>query len=215
MISKLPRWVEVGGFCLSCIAGATNAVALLGFKHQAVSHLTGTSTSLGVSLADLRFADGGYLLGLILSFVFGAIAAGAIVGNVTLQLGRRYTIALLVESLLLFGAMAVLLQDSTFGLYLASAACGLQNGMVSTYSGAVVRPRMYQACSPILERCWGHRYEAIRSTPVKRSCIWCSLLGSFSEAVSARSFSRTFSSMLCYSQHSGRWHWQQSIGYSG
>ena len=139
MISKLPRWVEVGGFWLSCIAGATNAVGLLGFEHQAISHLTGTSTLLGVSLAKLGFAECAHLFGIMLSFVLGAAAAGAIVGHAALQLGRRYSVALLVETMLLLGAMAALNRDSTFGHYLASAACGLQNGMVSTYSGAVVR----------------------------------------------------------------------------
>lgn len=139
MISKLPRWVEVGGFCIACIAGGTNAVGVLAFEHQAVSHLTGTSTLLGVSLAELSLADSVHLLGIIFSFVLGAVAAGAIVGNVALRLGRHYGFALVLESLLLLGALAALTRDYTFGHYLASAACGLQNGMVSTYSGAVVR----------------------------------------------------------------------------
>lgn len=139
MITKLPRWVEVGGFSLACIAGATNAIGVLGFKHQAVSHLTGTSTLLGIAVAELRPADAAHLLGIILSFVLGAAFAGALVGGAALQLGRRYGVALVIESLLLMGAMYLLLADSTFGHYLSSAACGLQNGMVSTYSGAIVR----------------------------------------------------------------------------
>lgn len=139
MITKLPPWVEVGGFCIACIAGATNAIGVLGFEHQAVSHLTGASTLLGVALVELRWAESLHLLGIILSFVLGAVAAGAMVGSVALQLGRQYSFALLAESLLLLAALAALTQGSTFGHYLASAACGLQNGMVSTYSGAVVR----------------------------------------------------------------------------
>ena len=139
MISKLPRWVEVGGFWLACIAGATNAIGLLGFEHQAVSHLTGTSTLFGISLTEFGFAESAHLLAIILSFILGAAGAGAIVGNAALQLGRSYSFALVLESLLLLGAMAALIHDSTLGHYLASAACGLQNGMVSTYSGAVVR----------------------------------------------------------------------------
>lgn len=75
----------------------------------------------------------------MLSFVLGAALAGALVGGATLQLGRRYGVALMLESLLFLTAMVVLLSDSIAGHYLASAACGLQNGMVSTYSGAVVR----------------------------------------------------------------------------
>lgn len=139
MMTKLPRWVEVGGFWLACMAGSTNAVGLLGFKHEAVSHLTGTSTLLGVSLTEQSYLEAAHLAGIILAFVIGAAAAGAIVGRVPLQMGRRYSYALLLEAILLVAAMVVLVQDSNIGHYLASAACGLQNGMVSTYSGAVVR----------------------------------------------------------------------------
>lgn len=139
MMTRLPRWVEVGGFWLACMAGATNAVGLLGFEHEAVSHLTGPSTLLGVALTEHAYVEAAHLVGIVLSFVLGAASAGAIVGRVALQLGRRYGYALLLEALLLVGAMAVLLQGSTVGHYLASAACGLQNGLVSSYSGTVVR----------------------------------------------------------------------------
>ena len=73
MFKKLPRWVEVGGFWLAAIAGAVNAIGLLGFKHQAVSHLTGTSTLLGLSLVDLDVAESIHLLLVMLSFVLGAV----------------------------------------------------------------------------------------------------------------------------------------------
>lgn len=140
MITKLPHWVEIGGFWLACIAGATNAIGLLGFRFQAVSHLTGTSTLLGASLAKFNFYESAHLLGIILSFVLGATIAGALLGSASLRLGRRYGIALVLESLLLFGATLTLLWNhSILGHCLASIACGLQNGMVSTYSGAVVR----------------------------------------------------------------------------
>jgi uncharacterized membrane protein YoaK (UPF0700 family) len=139
VISRLPRWVEVGGFWLACMAGATNAVGFLGFEHEAVSHLTGTSTMLGVAATDQAFASAAHLAGIVLSFFLGAAAAGVIVGRVPLQLGRRYGWALLLEAALLCAAMVVLMRGSTAGHHLASAACGLQNGMVSSYSGAVVR----------------------------------------------------------------------------
>ena len=51
MISKLPRWVWFGGALLAFIAGAINSVGFLGFQHQGVTHLTGTTTLLGVALA--------------------------------------------------------------------------------------------------------------------------------------------------------------------
>ena len=139
MIRRLPRWVEVGGFWLAGIAGFVNAIGLLGFQHQAVSHLTGTSTLLGVAMVGLQWRDSAHLLGILMAFVVGAALSGMIINNAVLRLGRRYSAALLLEAGLLLTAMLSLLMGSNMGHFLASAACGLQNGMVSTYSGAIVR----------------------------------------------------------------------------
>lgn len=139
MFSKLPRWVEFGGFWLAGVAGAVNAIGLLGFKHQAVSHLTGTTTLFSLAVADLDLSEGTHLLLVLASFVCGATLSGLVVGNAALRLGRSYGVALCTEGLLLLLAMVALIGGSVVGHFLASAACGLQNGMVSTYSGAAVR----------------------------------------------------------------------------
>lgn len=139
MINKLPRWVEIGGFFLALNAGFVNAVGLLGFKHQAVSHLTGTSTFLSLALANQNLQDALHLLLVMLSFIIGASYSGLIIGNTALKLGRRYSVALITESLLLYISMQYLNYGSSVGHFFASAACGLQNAMTSTYSGAIVR----------------------------------------------------------------------------
>lgn len=139
MITKLPRWVEVGGFWLAAIAGAVNAVGLLGFSHQAVSHVSGTSTLLSLAVVNHDMALMVHLLLILLSFVAGAMLSGAIIDNAVLRLGHRYSFALIVEAALLLLAMLALGRGSDTGHLLASAACGLQNGMVTTFSGAVVR----------------------------------------------------------------------------
>lgn len=139
MFSKLPRWVEVGAFWLAAIAGAVNAIGLLGFRHQAVSHLTGTSTWLSLSLVGADAGESLHLVGVLLAFVLGAALSGVIIDNAVLRLGRRYSFALLLEAGLLLLAMLALMRGSNSGHFLASAACGLQNGMVSTYSGAAIR----------------------------------------------------------------------------
>jgi uncharacterized membrane protein YoaK (UPF0700 family) len=54
-------------------------------------------------------------------------------------MGRRYGVALTCESILLFGAAHFLRSGSNNGDYLAAAACGLQNALATTYSGAIVR----------------------------------------------------------------------------
>lgn len=139
MINKLPRWIEVGGFCLAFISGSVNAIALLGFNHQGVSHLTGSSTLLGVELANGNYTEVAHILLILASFVVGACVSSFVIGNESLKLGRRYGAALIAESLLLLLAMVLLNSGSNFGHYLASGACGLQNAMTSVYSGAVIR----------------------------------------------------------------------------
>jgi uncharacterized membrane protein YoaK (UPF0700 family) len=139
MINKLPKWVEFGGFFLSLIAGSVNAIALLGFNHQGVSHLTGSSTLLGIELAAENRAGVVHLSLILVSFVIGAATSGFLIGNESLKLGRRYGAALFFEAVLLMLAMRFLNEGSNVGDYVASLACGLQNAMTSTFSGAVVR----------------------------------------------------------------------------
>lgn len=139
MLRQLPRWAWIGGGLLAFIAGSINTVGYLCFRHQPITHLTGTSTELGIAMANLDAGEilhWGFVLG---SFLFGAMASGFIVQQRTLQLGRRYGVVLMIESALLFVATPLIHDQSDLGLYLASMACGLQNAMVSTYSGATFR----------------------------------------------------------------------------
>lgn len=138
-LSALPRWVGIGAFVLALVAGMVNAVGFLAFGHQAITHLTGTTTLFGVALAQGEHALAASLLLFLASFFAGSVLSGAIVRDSTLRLGRRYGVALLLESLLLVLAVPLLRQHSTAGICLASAACGLQNAMASTYSGHVLR----------------------------------------------------------------------------
>lgn len=139
MIDKLPRWVEMGGFFLTLIAGFINVIGLLDFQHQAVSHLTGVSSYIGYEMVQGNWPLVIHLNLIVLAFVLGAAAGGMIVRDGQLMLGKRYGVALWIESALLFGAMVTLLQGSTLGHLLAAAACGLQNAMTTTYSGALIR----------------------------------------------------------------------------
>jgi Predicted membrane protein len=139
VLRQLPRWAWIGGGVLAFIAGIVNAAGFMGFRHQSITNLTGSTTLLGISLGT---ADGGETLHwalAIAAFLLGAMLSGVIVQKSTLRLGRRYGVALVLESLLLFAAVPLLDRGSSLGLYLASMAIGLQNGMASTYSGMVFR----------------------------------------------------------------------------
>ncbi|TMM43998.1 YoaK family protein [Colwellia ponticola] len=139
MISRLPRWVEYGSFIMALVAGLINSVGLLGFKHQSVSHLSGTATQLGAGAIHASFSDTLHLAFILLSFVVGSAISGYFLNSRSLKLGRNYSILLVLEALFIFGAIYFLSNGSVQGHYLASAACGLQNALATTYSGAIIR----------------------------------------------------------------------------
>jgi uncharacterized membrane protein YoaK (UPF0700 family) len=139
MISKLPRWVEYGSFVLALVAGLVNSIGLLGFKHQSISHLSGTATLLGTGIVNSTLSDVFHLFIILLSFLIGAAISGFYLRSGALKLGRNYSSLLSLEAALLLGATYFLKNDSLSGHYLASAACGLQNALATTYSGAIIR----------------------------------------------------------------------------
>ena len=139
MISQLPKWIEVGAFIFALIAGCVNAIGFLSFEHQAVSHLTGTATLLGTSFLGSSFSNIIHLLGILCSFIFGSAIAGLLLDGSSLKLGRHYDTVWLLESILLLIALWFLSAGSIYGQFFASAACGLQNALATTYSGAIIR----------------------------------------------------------------------------
>ena len=140
MLTKpIPLWVKVGGFTLAAVGGCINAVALLSAHSHAISHLSGTVTSLGIELAEQHYALARHAALIIVFFFLGSVLSGVIIRQSTLKAGRRYGVALMFEAALLFIAAYLLRHDSEAGLYVAAMACGLQNGMATNYSGAVIR----------------------------------------------------------------------------
>lgn len=139
MISKLPKWIEYGAFVLAFIAGCINVIGLLGFEHQSVSHLSGTATLLGTNMIDGSVSTVLHLGAVLFAFFVGAAISGLLLHGSSLKLGRHYDTALMIESLFIFIALYLLSQGSPYGHFIASAACGIQNALATTYSGAIVR----------------------------------------------------------------------------
>ena len=170
---QLPRWVWVGAGALACTAGMVNAVGFLGFEQQAVTHLTGTTTLLGAAVATSDVRAMLQLSGLMVAFVLGAALGGVIVQDATLRLGRRYGVALALESALLFGSATLFRHHQATGAMLAAMACGLQNAMATTYSGALIRTTHLSGMFTDLGIGLGH---ALRGLPLQRRrlmlCAW-------------------------------------------
>lgn len=133
-----PVWVYAGGLMLTAVAGWVNAVAVASAYH-AVTHMTGT-----VHAVSLEFSRGNSEVALraaavVLFFFLGATLSGVIIRQPTLHAGQRYGVALMVEGTLLAGAWFGLRSGSVTGEVLSAVACGLQNALATSYSGAVLR----------------------------------------------------------------------------
>jgi uncharacterized membrane protein YoaK (UPF0700 family) len=87
LISKLPPWVWTGMWVLAFIAGTVNVVGLLGFEHQAITHLTGNTSLLAEALATLNRSAIFHFATLIGSFVAGAVISGFIIQDSALGVG--------------------------------------------------------------------------------------------------------------------------------
>ena len=61
MIAKFQKWVWLGSAALALIAGTINTVGFLSFQHQGVTHLTGSTTLLGIAVATGHVADAWHL----------------------------------------------------------------------------------------------------------------------------------------------------------
>jgi len=173
-ITPLPRWVWIGAALLACCAGMVNVTGYLGFEHQAITHLTGTTTLLGEAVAKHDARAMLHLAGVALAFMLGAALSGMIVQDSTLKLGRRYGVALILESVLLSAAIPLFMQGRLAGALLAAMACGLQNAMATTYSGAVIRTSHLSGMFTDLGIGLGH---ALRGMPLpKRRLLLCGLI---------------------------------------
>lgn len=79
MISKLPRWVWASAWALAFVAGIVNVVGLLGFEHQAVTHLTGTTSMLAAALATFAGAAALHFGAIIGPFIAGTVLSGYLI----------------------------------------------------------------------------------------------------------------------------------------
>ena len=173
MADRLATWVWIGAAALACVAGMVNVVGYLGFEHQAITHLTGTTTLLGAALAGARWTGAMELAAMAGAFVAGAALSGLLVQDATLRLGRRYGVALAIEAAMLAAAVPLFQRGAFAGPLLAAGAIGLQNAMATTYSGAVVRTSHVSGMFTDLGITLGH---ALRGLPVAKRRLWLCLV---------------------------------------
>ena len=178
MISKLPRWVWLGGCLLAFVGGMVNVVALLSFGRLPVSHMSGNTSELGIAITEGNAALLRKVAGISVSFLLGAMGSGALIRGESLKLGRRYSTALCLETAMLCVAINLLQHNFFAGVCLCAAACGLQNALASTYSGAIVRTTHVTGVFTDLGTILGQR---VAGTPLdwRRLLLYLLLIGGF------------------------------------
>lgn len=136
-------WVLAFGWFLAFCAGMVNTVSFRIWGVY-VSHMTGTSTAIGLRLEGFhhdKHEDDILIqaLFLVLSFVLGSFTCGLLIDKNQVHFGGKslYGVALLGNALLL--GIAMLVSKPTLSGCLSAGACGLQNAMCTSHFGAVVR----------------------------------------------------------------------------
>jgi uncharacterized membrane protein YoaK (UPF0700 family) len=138
---RTPLWIALGGAALATTAGYVNAIGYLGLAHRGVSHVTGQVSQMGIDLVARDGSAAVMAATLVIAFVAGATLSGMLIrtAEVSDAVQQRYGFALLIESLLLGVASAMLALGVGTPELLVAMAMGLQNAMASTYAGAIVR----------------------------------------------------------------------------
>ena len=193
MIRRLaPSWVYASAFALAAVAGSVNAVAWLGTEHRGITHVTGALTETSTRLANGDLAAAGHTLLVIGAFLAGSTLSGLLIHSANLELGRRYGVGLVLEGALLVAAWHARVDGRIpWADYFAAAACGLQNALATSFSGAVVRTTHMTGVVTDLGLLLGH---ALRGEVVDRGRAWLYLAllagfftgGAFGAVASAR-----------------------------
>lgn len=111
----------------------------MGFTHVSASHVTGNISLLAVTSFHHDWQNLWLLLISVASFWLGSVLSGMIIGGSELHIKRHYGYAMHLEFVLLCGSLWLYLSGNNYGQMLIAMACGLQNSMVATYHGAVLR----------------------------------------------------------------------------
>ena len=134
-----PKQVFIGSMLLTCVAGQVNAIGVIGVFHEAISHVTGTVTRGAIAVAEGALPAAALALSIVAAFAVGAVSAGVLIGSRELRAGAHYRVGLLVEAALFTLAWLLFRHGSILGEHVAAAGAGLQNGLVTTWSGAILR----------------------------------------------------------------------------
>lgn len=129
---RLFIWMTI----LALLAGLINAISVFGYDGTTVSHVTGliSKFSISVSTGDIKGCLDIFLV--ILAFFAGAVTAGIITGERAFHLHTVYGFIIIAVGVLVL--LPIVLAPA-YSVVLLAFLMGLQNGMVVSFNGVLVR----------------------------------------------------------------------------
>ncbi len=133
------NYIILGGALLAACAGFVNVVFM---NHVAytVSHNTGITSRMAINFGKFDISQALFGFFIILCYFSGAATVGFFQNKEKFYYSRKYGFFLITEATLL--TIATILfsyKDETYSVLVASYSMGLQNGLFTNFSGAVVR----------------------------------------------------------------------------
>jgi len=132
------------GLAFTISAGFMNAIAILDLYHYALTHLSGLTSSIAIRYIQGRYSEMWTFFFDILAYGIGACFSGFIVAHNRHTLGRHYAVGFFFQGVVLFYCTHVLVKstnndDRFIVQFLICLACGIQNGITSTYTNNIMR----------------------------------------------------------------------------
>jgi uncharacterized membrane protein YoaK (UPF0700 family) len=121
---------------LTALAGVINAISIFGYNGTTVSHLTGLVSKVAINLSNGDFTGLWEVLRVILAFFAGAVLSGFITGERAFYLKKRYGFIIITIGILIIIPYFLSIK---YSVILFAFIMGLQNGMVVSFKGIVVR----------------------------------------------------------------------------
>lgn len=138
-IAQSKRWVYSTVFVMAFNGGYINSICLVSILKNPAGYLTGDLTIAGSSIVFGNFWLFAHAVSLTLIFLFGSIVSGLVVKVENTKIDRRYNANLLLQSLVVLGAMYLLLSGHSQANYLLAFCMGMQNAMTTHYGTALIR----------------------------------------------------------------------------
>lgn len=121
---------------LALSAGLINAVAVFGYGGSTVSHVTGMITKLSSSVSSADILGCLNVFAAIFAFFAGAVSAGISTGERAFSLRKVYGCIIIAIGVLM---LLPLFLDQRHSIFLLAFLMGLQNGMVVSFKGILIR----------------------------------------------------------------------------